>query len=202
MFGVIILAAGIGSRMNLGYNKMLYKIDNKPIYLHTLDKFKDFDEIVLVINRDDKIKVSGNIKVVYGGKTRGESVYNGLEKIESDYVLIHDGARPYISDEVINKVKESLLINDACGVAVKVKDTIKEYKNGKLKTLNRDDLIAMQTPQGGKTSLLKKVYELEKNDGFISTDDIQVIEKYSNVKIDIVFGSYDNIKITTIEDVK
>lgn len=202
MYGVIILAAGIGSRMNLGYNKMLLKIDEKPIYMHTLDKFKDFNEIVLVVNEADNINPIDGVKIVIGGKSRGESVYNGLKYINSEYVLIHDGARPYIDLKTIKEFKNELSNYDALAVATKVKDTIKEYKNGIIKTLNRDDLIAMQTPQGGKTELFKKCYELEKKDGFTSTDDIQVIEKYSNAKIGIVYGNYSNIKITTIEDVR
>lgn len=200
MVGVIILAAGIGKRMNLGYNKMLLEIDGVPVYKKTLEIFKDFDEIVVVKNESDVLELSDNVKVVNGGSTRGESVYNGLKVITSDYVLIHDGARCFLDNESLNRCLTSLKENDAIALSVKVKDTIKIIENGSLKTLRRDQLVAMQTPQGGKTSLFKLAYECEKKSGFTSTDDVEVIEKYTKAKIKLVEGNYSNIKLTTKED--
>lgn len=200
MIGIIILAAGIGSRMNLGYNKMLYEIDGAPIYKKTLEIFKCFDEIVVVKNECDTLDLPSKVKVVNGGKTRGESVYNGLKMITSDYVLIHDGARCYLDNESLNRCIDALKFNDAIGLGVKVKDTIKLINNEGVKTLKRDDLVAMQTPQGGKTKLFLSAYEKEKINGFDSTDDLEVIEKYTNAFIKIVEGSYNNKKVTTKED--
>lgn len=202
MTGVIILLAGKGERMNLGYNKILYEINNVPIYKMTLEAFKDFDEIIVVKNESDNLDLPSNVKVAIGGKTRGESVYNGLKLVESDNVLIHDGARCFVSQEIIKNCLEALKENVLIGVGVKVKDTIKIYENGKLKTLKRDSLISMQTPQGGKTDILKKAYEIEKQNGFCSTDDLEVVEKHLNISPYIVLGDYNNIKITTREDLK
>ena len=132
MTGVIILLAGKGERMNLGYNKILYEINNVPIYKMTLEAFKDFDEIIVVKNESDNLDLPSNVKVAIGGKTRGESVYNGLKLVESDNVLIHDGARCFVSQEIIKNCLEALKENVLIGVGVKVKDTIKIYENGKL----------------------------------------------------------------------
>lgn len=200
MVGVIILAAGIGKRMNLGYNKMLFEIDGVPVYKRALQIFKDFDEIVFVKNESDILDLPSNVKVVNGGCTRGESVYNGLKMIKSDYVLIHDGARCFLDEKALNRCLKAIKENDVIALAVKVKDTIKMIEDDVLKTLKRDKLVQMQTPQGGKTSLFMQAYECEKKSGFSSTDDVEVIEKYTNVKIKLVEGSYSNIKLTTKED--
>lgn len=200
MIGVIILAAGKGNRMKLGYNKMFCKINNKELYKIVLERFEKIDEIVLVVNEEDKDKfiVNKNTKIVVGGKERTQSVYKGLQAIKSEHVLIHDGARVFVSDDIINRCIKAALKYDAFFVGVKVKDTIKEISNKTYKTLNRENLIYAQTPQGGKTSLFKDVYEKGKQDIFF--DDVALVEKYSNKKIDFVLGDYENIKVTTMED--
>lgn len=200
MIGVIILLGGNGSRMNLGYNKILYEIDGVPIYKKTLEAFKSFDEIVVVKNKHDILDLPSNVIAVCGGETRGESVYNGLKAIKSEYVLIHDGARCFIEKRIIDDCVKALGSHDAIGVAVKVKDTIKILEDNQIKTLKRDNLIAMQTPQGGKTELFKKAYEIEKQNGFNSTDDLEVLEKHLGISFHIVEGDYKNKKITTKED--
>ncbi len=201
MVSIIILAAGNGSRMELGYNKMLYKLDGLEIYKRTLAKFKKFKKIILVVNESDidKIEVDSHIKIVVGGKTRGESVYNALKHVDSKYVLIHDGARCFVSEELVDKCISQLEFCDCLGVGVKVKNTIKYLDNG-IVTLDRDKLIEMQTPQGGKTELFLKCYEEAFKDNYLQTDDLAIIEKYSDAKINFVLGDYSNIKITTKDD--
>ena len=188
MKAVIILAGGKGERLNLGYNKLLYKIDEKPIYEYALDAFKGY-KIYFVSN---DIFPKGVIQV-NAGETRFLSVYNALQKVEEDYILIHDCARYNIKKEIIDKC----YTYDLFYVGVKETNTIRKGNE----TLNRNELIVCQTPQGGKTSIIKEAYEkayLEKRFDF--TDDVQVVLNYFDITPTVVEGSYDNIKITTKED--
>lgn len=202
MTGLIIVAAGSGNRMNLGYNKMLYEINGIPLYKHVLNKFYLFNEIVLVINKTDvdKINVPANVKLVIGGETRSESVYNGLKEIKSPNVLIHDGARIYVSEKIINDCLEVAEKGIPFFVGIKSTDTIKRIdSNNRITTLNRDELIVTQTPQGGKTELFLDLYEKHVHETF--TDDISLVEKYTDLLIEVVEGDRRNIKITTMEDI-
>ena len=188
MKAVIILAGGKGERLNLGYNKLLYEIDNKPIYEYALDAFKGY-KIYFVSN---DIFPKGVVQVK-AGETRFLSVYNALQVVEEDYILIHDCARYNIKKEVIDKC----YTYDLFYVGVKEINTIRKGKE----TLNRNELIVCQTPQGGKTSILKEAYGLAyKEKRFDFTDDVSVVLNYFDIEPTVVEGSYDNIKITTKED--
>ena len=186
-FAVIIPAAGKSVRMG-GRKKEDIEIDGKTVLDHVKEAFKDFDRMVVVGPRGD----------VQGGETRRDSVKNGLDVLDDDidYVLIHDGARPFVRKDVIERVKDALLSGaDAVVPCVRPKDTIRT----KEKTLDRSKLFAVQTPQGFKLSVIKKCYERVIADDVEVTDDASVAE-YCKIKVDIVEGDYANYKITTPED--
>ena len=189
MKAVILLAGGKGERLNLGYNKLLYEIDGKKMYEYALEAFKGY-KIYFVSN---DIFPKGVIQV-NAGETRFLSVYNALQKVEEDYILIHDCARYNIKRDIIDKCKDY----DLFYVGVKEINTIRRGKE----TLNRDELIVCQTPQGGKTKLIKDAYEKAyKEKRFDFTDDVSVVLKYNkDIDLHLIEGSYDNIKVTTKED--
>ena len=188
MKAVILLAGGKGIRFNAGYNKLLYEINGKKIYEYSLEAFKDY-KIYFV---SDDIFPS-NVVQVKAGATRFLSVYNALQVVEEDYVLIHDCARYNIKKDVIDKC----YTYDLFYVGVKPIDTIRRGNE----TLNRDELIIAQTPQGGKTKILKEAYELAYKENKTNfTDDISVVTNYFDIIPKVIFGDYDNIKITTKDD--
>ena len=208
-YSAIILCAGKGTRSGLNYNKMLYRFQNKTVYEMTVELFlndKRCKQIIVVTKKDEindlkRLIVSDKIEYIYGGKERQDSVYNGLQVVSQDYVLIHDGARPYLKIENIDDLLSCLQSNDACLLTVPVKDTIKICKDGKvLETLPRSMLVQAQTPQAFKTSLIKECYQLGKDNNFTATDDTSLVEKFKDIEIKTIMGSYDNIKITTPDD--
>ncbi len=212
----IILAGGIGKRMNVNTSKQLLKINNKHIIDITLEKFQNndsVDEIIVVSNIDDLeylkkdvcIKYNKVKKVICGGKERQDSVYNALCELESDakYVLIHDGVRPFVDDLIITNIINETALYKATALGVPCKNTVKKIdKDGFVKeTLKRDELFEIQTPQGFYVDLLKDAYKHLKENNLIVTDDASVVECFGH-KVKIVEGSYNNIKITTKEDLK
>jgi len=211
MFDAIILTAGKGSRSGLKYNKVLYRIDGKPLFKYSLEVFlscNDCRRVVLVINKNeiDEVKAAisdldaSRIELTYGGELRQDSVASGIEKCSNKIVLIHDGARPLIERKHIIDVYEGALMYSSAVLAVKTTDTIKEYKNGKLKTLNRDNLWNIQTPQAVELKKFKLALKRASAENFIATDDVSLLEKYFDITPRIISGSYRNIKLTTIED--
>lgn len=208
MYSAVILAAGSGTRLGLGYNKLLYKIDDKTIIEKTVNVFKkdiDCKEIILVISKDDEYsmkKLFGNSVIyTFGGATRQQSSYNGVSQVNEEFVMIHDGARPYVSLKELEGCKQCLKENDACLLMVPVKDTIKFVENGIVKTTpNRNNLMAALTPQCFKTNLIKECLEKAMNSTETFSDDASVVEKMSNTSVHVVLGEYSNIKITTKED--
>ncbi len=213
---VIIAAAGMSNRMGSKINKQFISIDNKPILAHTIEKFEDcnyVDEIILVA-KDEEIEYCKReivkkhgfdkvFKVVKGGKTRQDSAYNGLLALDekSDIVLIHDGARPFVKKENIIDGIKGVLKYDACVIGVPVKDTIKvvDSSNDVNNTPNRAKIWAAQTPQCFKYPVIMKAYEEAIRDGFVGTDDSMLVERIG-YKVKMIMGSYENIKITTPED--
>ena len=201
MVSVILVMAGKGSRMNLNVNKVLLPLNDKPVFLHSLLKFiKRGYEIVCVIDPLDEKEVRKwlpeGIIIAYGGKTRSESVYNGLSICTGDYVLIHDAARPLISDEVLDTIDKTILDEKPILVYSNVKDTIK-IVDLKIETLDRDMLIAAQTPQGALYKDLLYCYQMSKMENFNATDDISLIERYLDLDINLIKGNEENIKLTT-----
>ncbi len=213
---VIIAAAGMSNRMGSKINKQFIFIDNKPILAHTLEKFESCDYIdeVIVVAKEEEIEYCKREivkryefnkvkKVVKGGGERQYSVYNGLlalnEKV--DIVLIHDGARPFVKKENIVDGIKGVIKYGACVIGVPVIDTIKVVDNNKNinTTPNRSQLWAAQTPQCFKYSIIMNAYENAIKDRFIGTDDSVLVER-SGYNVKMIKGSYENIKITTPED--
>lgn len=209
---VIIVAAGASSRMK-GTNKQLAVLGGIPVIIRTLLSFennKEISNIILVTRQEDlleiqtlaqKYMISKLTDIASGGSSRQESVLNGFSRLKQtdQLVLIHDGARPFVDNETINAVVHALDKYSAVTCAVKVKDTIKCIdQDGKvLKTLNRDNLVSVQTPQGVKVNDYLKA--VENIDVSIFTDDTSIMEA-AGYDVLTVEGSYKNIKITTQED--
>ena len=215
MNGVVIVAAGTGSRMNMGINKQFIKLEGKEIIAYTIEKFynnSNIEDIVVVVKEDeseffkkeilDKYNFK-NVKIAYGGKERQDSVYNGLKLLDEkcDVVLIHDGARPFVSDKIIDKSIEEAKEHKAIVVGVPVKDTIKVIDNDKniVDTPNRSVLWAVQTPQTFDYNILIDAYKDAFKNKFYGTDDAMLVERIG-YKVKMLEGSYNNIKITKQED--
>lgn len=209
-YSAIILAAGKGSRTNLEYNKVFYKFsDGQVLLLKTLSRFLDDKSCtqIVIVSTPDEIEIiqemidDTRITYTYGGETRQDSVYNGLQKVSNEFVMIHDGARCFISAKEIENCKKALEENDACLLMVPAIDTIKKVVDGYVvNTPLRSELYAAQTPQCFKTELIKECYQKAKDEGAIASDDASLVELYSNVKIKVVKGEYANKKVTTKED--
>ncbi len=203
----IIVAAGNGTRMGGVKNKVFLELGKKTVIEHTLETFKNcklIDEIILVTRECDieLCKDFKDIKVIAGGKTRQESVYRGLcEAKDADIVVIHDGARALIKSEEIENAICDAKEYGASAVGVSSKDTLKMVDDDGfiVKTLDRETTYQIQTPQVFKYNEIKKAHEMAINDGFSGTDDCSLYEKYIG-KIKVTKGSYDNIKLTTPED--
>lgn len=210
----IIPTAGLGTRMDTELPKPLVKIKDKPIIVYTLDAISQsslIESIILVahestINKLEKIVQDyGLIKVaqvVIGGETRSDSVYNALKVVDDDteIVLVHDGARPLIKTDIINEAVVGCNEADAIVVAVPVKSTIKtvDCDTGIVKeTLDRKQLWEIQTPQVFKKDILIEAHENKKEQN--PTDDAALVEQ-RGVPVKILKGDYQNIKITTNED--
>ncbi len=212
----IILAGGAGKRMGASTNKQFLLLDNKPIIVHTLQIFEEcrpVDGVYLVVNQKDLPVIQEEIletyrfnkvmKLVIGGRLRQDSVRNGLEAIESpcDIVIIHDGARPFVSPAFIEKGIFLMEMFDAIIPALPVKDTIKVIsKEGFVqKTLERDSLWHVQTPQTFKHDLIVRAYREGMAKKLCGYDDATFLE-FIGKKVKVIEGSPYNIKITTPED--
>lgn len=205
-YTAIVLASGSSTRASIGYNKIFYKIDNDPIINLACKDFIDDDkceQIIITYSNDEIVKLkelfnSGKIIYVKGGLTRQESVKNALNEVKSEYVLIHDGARPFVSNDLINRLVKELENKNAIIPVINVTDTIKVIKGNKVvKTLNRDELKIVQTPQAFKTSLIKKAHEKATRTYF---DDASLIEEVLKEDVYVIDGERDNIKLTYKED--
>lgn len=224
-YSAIVLAAGSGKRMHAGLPKQYMDLLGKPLIYYALEAFEKspVDEIILVVtpghidycvkeivHRFGFRKVT---KVVAGGKERSESVLRGLESAEGDYVLIHDGARPFLSQEVIGRMMDAVQKYRAAIAAVPEKNTIKEGDSDHwvTSTLDRSRLWEIQTPQAFDRQLISEAYQrLLSEDPDCSmaslTDDAMVVEEGgrmpdgSHPRIQLIQGDYFNIKITTPED--
>ncbi len=208
-YSAIILCAGNGSRTGLSYNKILHKIKGRTVYEHTLDIFLNDQQCkqIIVVTKETEITTIKTIvsdsRIIYvmGGKERQDSVYQGLQVVSSPHVMIHDGARPYVNEKEIKELLKCLQSHEACLLMVPVKDTIKKVQDGKVvKTLKRATLMQAQTPQAFHTELIKQVYQKAKDVNYSATDDASLVEVFSDIDVHVVIGSYQNKKITTIED--
>ena len=208
MVSVILVMAGRGTRMGIDKNKILLDLANKPVYMHSLDLFLQYNfEIICVINKDDENEIVPNldkrVKYTYGGDTRLMSVFNGLKMATGDYVIVHDAARPVISKDIIDEILLKKDNSDAILTYLPVKDTIKTNVNNKLTTLDRNILISAVTPQCAKYDILYKSLNQAINESKNFTDDISAIEFYFNkAKIELIRANDECIKLTTMLDYK
>ena len=214
MISAIVLAGGRGKRMNYHKSKQFIEIKGKPVLVYTLEKFiynKSIDEVILVLPEDEvdyckkevlqkySVKVD---RIVIGGKERQDSVFNALEAMEkANIVLIHDGARPFISEKIIEEGIKYANIYGAAAPGVTPKDTIKikNEDNISVDTPDRNTLVAVQTPQCFKYDEIYQCHRKIKEENAIVTDDTSVVERYGH-KVYLYEGDYTNIKITTPED--
>lgn len=228
-FSVILLAAGSGLRMGGNVKKQFIEVAGRPLIYYPLKTFEESNagEIILVVASEDVDFVTDEIvgrfglrkvsAVVSGGRERYLSVYEGLKHVANPYVLVHDGARACVTGQVIADAARMAVEYDACEVAVPSVDTVKlADEDGFVKmSLDRSQVWAIQTPQAFRTELLREAYEKlfsgERmpvsgdsglNDPFTGiTDDAMVVERaFPDQKIKLVMGNYDNIKVTTPED--
>jgi len=211
----LILAAGRGVRMGGRGEKAFLLLWGKPLLAWTLSVFETssrIQEIIVVVPPDRKEQCRKEIllpyhiskaRVVSGGKERQDSLQNGFREIEEpcDLVVIHDGARPFLDQEVLDRALNEAEKYGAAIVAVPVKDTIKigDQKGMVQKTLDRSLLWSVQTPQVYKYQIIKQALEEASKEGFYGTDDSSLVERIGK-PVKIVTGSYENIKVTTPED--
>lgn len=202
--------------MKAEMNKQYLLLKGRPIIAHTISVFEKsplIDEIILVINKNDVDVCKKNIlkkykfkkvkKVIIGGKERQRSVYNGILEVnkKSEVVLIHDGARPIVSDQIIERCIRGAKEYGAVSAGVPIKETIKIMKSDRFVhfTPKRENVWITQTPQAFKTEIIKKAHEIAIEEDVLGTDDAMLIEHIGE-KVKMIEGDYENIKITTPED--
>jgi len=211
----VIVAAGKGKRMGTDISKQFLPLGGKEILAHTVEVFESAEnirDIVLVTGEDSLQDVRDMaqeyswkkiVSVVAGGKERQDSVWNGLQAVSGDteLVLIHDGVRPFVTEEILNLSIDPAVEMGGCVAGVPAKDTIKvcNSENIAVDTPDRSTLCQIQTPQTFRKDLIVKAYAQAKAEGFIGTDDASLAE-YSGYPVKVIMGSYRNIKITTRED--
>lgn len=227
----IVLAAGSGSRMKSGVAKQYMHLCDKPLIwyaLHAIEKSSVIDDCILVTGAEDISYVKNEIvkhygfhkvdSIVAGGRERYDSVYQALRVIaegkmkvpnKDGYVFIHDGARPFLTEEILQHCYEEVQVSKACVAAMPVKDTVKiaDGENFSVQTPDRTLVWQIQTPQVFDSPLIIEAYDMlmRKKDELISegiriTDDAMVVESFTDTRVKLVQASYENIKITTPED--
>ncbi|NLY80661.1 MAG: 2-C-methyl-D-erythritol 4-phosphate cytidylyltransferase [Lysinibacillus sp.] len=212
-YEVVLPAAGSGKRMGAGKNKLFLQLLNKPILIHTLEVFQndphctgiwlavkpeERDYIQSLISQYEITKVKG---LPAGGEERQHSVHSCLKEMdEVDIVLVHDAARPFVTQQVIDKLVQIAHEKGAAIAGVKAKDTMKKVEDGVIvETVDRDNLWAIQTPQAFRFDLLYEAEDVAEKVGFLGTDEAMLVERLGH-QVYIVESTYDNVKITTKED--
>lgn len=213
----VILAAGKGSRMKANISKQFLMLKDKPIIAYTIltfEKCEAIDEIIVVTSLEEleffKTNILGSYsfnkvkKLIAGGAQRQQSAYNGIRaaNLKSDIILIHDGARPFVKSQTIIECIEQAKLHGAVSAGMPSKDTVKlvDEKSMVLSTPDREKVWLTQTPQVFKKSIITKVHEFALESGIIGTDDAMLAE-IAGYKVKMVAASYENIKITTPEDI-
>jgi 2-C-methyl-D-erythritol 4-phosphate cytidylyltransferase len=212
----LIPAAGMGRRMAAGMNKQYLQLGGMPILARTVALFDraPFIDAIYLISPEDEIPqcrrevvaAYGFVKVlgiIAGGAERQYSVLNGLRALvaaDDDVVLIHDGVRPFVSEQILQRTIEVARSADGALVAVPVKDTVKVVHDGIIHdTPVRETLWLAQTPQAFRYDIIRAAHEVAEAEGYLGTDDASLVERLGK-KVQIVLGDYRNIKITTPED--
>lgn len=206
----LVVAGGKGTRIKSKLPKQFLELNGKPVLLHTLEAFYRYSEkinIILVLPEDDfetwksickKYQFTKNIILQKGGESRFQSVKNGLAKIEGDgLVAIHDGVRPLVSEDIIGASFRLAAVHQSAVAAVRLKESIRMTDQDNTKAVDRSRFRLIQTPQTFHVSLIKKAYEMKEDPSL--TDDASVAERSGHI-ISLFEGSYENIKITTPED--
>lgn len=216
-YELILLAAGQGKRMGASQNKILLHLLGKPVIVYSIEAFlqdKACGHIILVVQSDEEQQMRRilrkyfprprcHITVVVGGAERQDSVFQGLQALKQpdSYVFVHDGARPFIVRPLLKNLYQTVTATKAAILGVPVKDTIKRVDAGQVvETIPRDALWQVQTPQAFLGTELMTVHQQAQADQYFGTDDASLIEQYSERKISLVLGSYENIKLTTPDD--
>ncbi|MDD4183819.1 MAG: 2-C-methyl-D-erythritol 4-phosphate cytidylyltransferase [Candidatus Izemoplasmatales bacterium] len=208
MYQALIVAAGAGTRSGLLHNKNLHPIKDKPMILYSLERFledEDCEGVVVVCSEDDyglfNEILKDNAVLVLGGDSRQKSVMNGLAEINARYVLIHDGARPNLKLDVIKRIKDGLTKHDAVTPVVKAKDALaviyEDYLN---ESINRENVMYIQTPQAFVTEKIKKAHQLAQANNHVYLDDATLFQNEIKEKVSVVLGDSNNIKATTADD--
>lgn len=214
MICAIIVAGGKGSRMGAGFNKVFIRLGGKTVIERTVEVFNRcdaVDEIVLVTSENDigdmqKIidsDIFPKVKnICKGGERRQDSVYNGLLKTDADIVLIHDGARCLITENEILRIIDDVKTYNAAAIGVAVKDTLKTIDDSGniVSTVDREKTVQIQTPQAFYADEIIELHKRAQNENITVTDDSSLFEHYGKT-VHFTSGSYDNIKLTTPEDI-
>lgn len=206
----LIVAGGKGTRISSKLPKQFIDVNGKPILLHTLEAFFNYSKnliIVLVLSENEigiwesiqkEFKISRPLILQKGGDTRFQSVKNGLEKIEGEgLVAIHDGVRPLVSSDLIGASFRLAAVHGSAIASVRLKESIRETDQDTTKAVDRSRYRLIQTPQTFDLQLIKKAYQIKDDPNL--TDDASVAERAGH-KISLFEGSYENIKVTTSED--
>ncbi len=209
--GVVIVAGGKGKRMEAGLPKQFLKIKEKPILMHTIERFYSFDgnmEIIVVLPENQEIywaelckKYDFKIfhKIAYGGETRFHSVKNGLQLIKNSQIIgIHDGVRPLVTNETLQNCYKTAAEKGSAIPVMPLVESIRKISDAKSISCNRAEYMAVQTPQVFKAEWLQNSYNVEYVDTF--TDDASVVEA-AGYSISLVGGNIENIKITSPIDI-
>lgn len=226
---VVVPAAGVGSRFsskNKGSNeqsrqKQLLLLAGKPLYQWCLNTFAHDDRIIEVViatspqliatidSEVKKLSLPFKTSVIVGGASRQESVFNGLKHLENrassgespiDYVLVHDAVRPLVTPDMVKATIDCVIEKQACTTGMYATDTVKEVKDGLiLRTLDRDNLVMVQTPQAGALWMLLEAHNKASESNYIVTDDAAILE-WAGYKVYVVPGSRFNLKVTFAED--
>lgn len=212
--GVVIPAAGQGRRMGTSVSKQFLDLAGEPVLIRTLRTFTSYvaiSRIVVVVREEEKTGTnlllekhgfpSPSVQVVAGGEERQQSVYNGLKALDTEWVMVHDAVRPFVTHDRLDALLDAMWESKAAILAVPVKDTVKRVNEEKLvvDTPERKSLWAVQTPQAFQRDLLMEAHQKGEEEGWSVTDDAMLVEKLGR-EIKVVEGDYANLKLTTPED--
>ena len=212
-WGAVIVAAGKGTRMRSEQSKQFLLLRGKPIFIHTVQMFCSIamiKKIVVVTSIThqsccqswlEKYGLHNRVSIVIGGEERQNSVQAGLNKLNTNWVVVHDAVRPFVKEDQVIQCCKAALVHDAAVIAVRLKDTVKEANDSGFvtATLDRQCLWSIQTPQAFRLSMLKQAHQSAQRAGVVATDDAMLVERLGS-DVYIVEGSDTNIKITTPAD--
>lgn len=212
-YEVVLPAAGSGKRMGAGQNKLFLLLESKPILIHTLEVFQHDEHctgIWLAVKPEEREYISELLEqyritkvkgLPAGGEERQHSVHSCIKEMEQvEIVLVHDAARPFITHDIIAQLVDSAMKNGAAIAGVKAKDTMKKVRDGIIvETVDRESLWMIQTPQAFRFDLLAEAEDVAEKVGFLGTDEAMLVERLGH-PVHIVEASYDNLKMTTKED--